>query len=86
MERDKKIGGRTFGFDKSAFYKIEVLGKIPIDYFDRFPGMSLKHNYDGEKTSTILTGRLPDQAALSGVMNGLYDIHMSVLSVEKMKK
>jgi len=86
MEDNKKIKGRTFEFDKAAFYKIEVIGKIPIDYFDRFSGMSLKHIDDGEKTITILTGRLPDQAALSGVMTGLYDIHMSVLSVEKMNK
>jgi hypothetical protein len=27
-------------------------------------------------------GWLPDQAALSGVLNGLYDLHLSPVSVE----
>ena len=84
MKDNSEIEGRIFGFDKAAIYRIEVLGKISKDYFDRFPGMSLKHIDSGEKTITILSGKLPDQAALSGVMNELYDIHMSVLSVEKM--
>jgi hypothetical protein len=31
---------------------------------------------------TILIGRLMDQAALCGVLNALYDLHLSVISVE----
>jgi hypothetical protein len=31
---------------------------------------------------TILIGHLNDQAALSGVLNALYDLHLPVLSVE----
>jgi hypothetical protein len=31
---------------------------------------------------TTLIGRLRDQAELSGVLNSLYDLHMSILKVE----
>ena len=31
---------------------------------------------------TVLVGRLRDQAALSGVLNILYELHLPVLSVE----
>jgi hypothetical protein len=31
---------------------------------------------------TTLIGRLRDQAELSGVLNSLYDLHLSILKVE----
>jgi hypothetical protein len=34
------------------------------------------------KVETILVGRLADQAALSGVLNTLYELHLPVVSVE----
>ncbi len=39
------------------------------------------HNTDGQDES-ILVGRLADQAALSGVLNTLYEQHLPVLSVD----
>jgi hypothetical protein len=36
---------------------------------------------DGQP-ETILVGRLADQAALSGILNSLYELHMPVLSAE----
>jgi hypothetical protein len=32
---------------------------------------------------TTLVGRLRDQAELSGVLNSLYDLHLSILKVER---
>jgi hypothetical protein len=34
---------------------------------------------------TILEGTLPDQAALLGVLNGLYDLGMPLLLVERVE-
>ena len=31
---------------------------------------------------TTLTGRLKDQAMLTGVLNGLYELHLPILSVK----
>jgi hypothetical protein len=36
---------------------------------------------DGE-VETILVGRLPDQAALSGLFNTLYGLHLPVVSAD----
>ena len=33
---------------------------------------------------TILVGRLADQAALSGVLNILYELHLPLLTVENL--
>ena len=35
-----------------------------------------------QTTGTTLVGRLRDQAELSGVLNSLYDLHLSILKVE----
>jgi hypothetical protein len=35
-----------------------------------------------EAPVTTLSGRLPDQAALLGVLNTLYDLHLPLLSME----
>jgi hypothetical protein len=34
------------------------------------------------ETVTILVGRLPDQAALSGILKSLYDLHLPVVMAE----
>jgi hypothetical protein len=41
---------------------------------------------DEEETGpvTILLGRLSDQAALMGILNNLYELHMPVLLVEQL--
>ena len=33
---------------------------------------------------TTLTGRLRDQAELTGLLNSLYDLHLPILSVENL--
>lgn len=86
MRAPEKKKEQDFGFGKAAIYKIKVIGKIPRDYIDRFSNMSFQQQNDGDKTISVLTGSLPDQAALSGVMNTLYDIHMTVLSVKIINK
>jgi hypothetical protein len=35
---------------------------------------------------TLLEGRLRDRAALTGVLNTLYELHHSVLSVERLEE
>ena len=35
----------------------------------------------GQKPVTILSGQVRDQAALMGVLNSLYDLHLKILSV-----
>ena len=73
------------GFASPAFYKIEVSGKIPLHLKDIFLGMDISHIESEVRTISTLKGPLKDQTALSGVLNILYDMHYTVLSVRKVK-
>lgn len=66
-----------------ATYRIRIKGHIGSDWDDRFGGMTLTHETMAKDLkTTILLGHLPDQAALSGVLNTLYDLHLPLLKVE----
>jgi hypothetical protein len=66
-----------------ANYRIRVQGHVPQEWFDRLGGMSVTQGLStgAHKTST-LQGYMPDQAALSGVLNTLYELHLPLLNVE----
>ena len=69
-------------FDRPATYQIRVQGRVDPDWSDRLAGMTIR--LTAEKTSppvTTLLGELGDQAALAGVLNTLYELHLPVLSV-----
>ena len=74
---------RTPTMHGPATYRIHVGGRLDASWSDRIGGMQITeiHAADGQ-TETILVGRLADQAALSGIMNSLYELHMPVLSAE----
>lgn len=75
-----------FNFTKPAFYKIKVLGDLSEQWSNRLGGMQItvdrSKNHD---PVSVLVGRINDQAALAGVLNSLYGLHMSILSVSIMK-
>ena len=67
---------------KSTNYRIKVQGELDQKWSDRLGGMSIVINrLEKQKPVTILKGRLRDQAALAGVLNTLYELHLQVLSV-----
>jgi len=66
-----------------ATYRIEVEGLLAESWSDRLAGMRITaRNRSDQTTVTTLVGRLRDQAELSGVLNSLYDLHLSILKVE----
>ena len=66
-----------------ATYRIEVEGHLDESWSDRLAGMRITSRKRADQTSmTILTGRLRDQAELSGVLNSLYDLHLPILKAE----
>jgi hypothetical protein len=74
---------RNFGYSKPAVYQIKVLGIVPPDWSDRLGGMQISTTHKHEKKAvSILTGRVNDQAALSGILNSLYEMRLVVLSLE----
>jgi hypothetical protein len=69
-----------------ATYRIEVEGEVPESWFDRLGGMRITtRQRKNQSTVTTLTGRVRDQAELSGVLNTLYELHLPILSVENLE-
>ena len=67
-----------------AIYRINVLGRLGQEWSERLAGMNITYDRrtpDGDEV-TILVGRLPDQAALAGVLSSLYELHLPVTSLE----
>ncbi|MGD9347728.1 MAG: hypothetical protein PVH84_17810, partial [Candidatus Aminicenantes bacterium] len=71
----------------SSIYRIKIQGELPESWSERLQGMVITvERSDEEGPVTTLEGPLRDQAALSGVLNTLYDRHFAVLAVERIKK
>ena len=74
---------RTPTMHGPAIYRICVRGRLDASRSDRIGGMQITETRgpDGQ-AETILVGRLPDQAALSGILNALYELHLPVVMAE----
>src|SRR5581483_9347268 len=59
-------------------YEIRIEGHLDTRWADRFEGMRFAHESDG---TTILSGRVADQAALHGLLRKVRDLGMPLLSV-----
>ena len=62
-----------------AAYEIRVEGHLDDHWSGRLGGLGIVRHTDG---TTILTGRLADQAQLYGVLSGLRDIGATLISLE----
>jgi hypothetical protein len=68
---------------KPAIYRIRIRGHLAAGMSDQISGMQITEvSGENGKVETILVGRLVDQAALSGVLNSLYELHLPVLSAD----
>ncbi len=77
-------GRKSFASDRSGNYRIRVLGLLDESWSDRLGGLRITaHNLkDREGPVTELFGKVRDQAELAGLLNTLYELHMTLLSVE----
>lgn len=69
---------------KPKIYKIKVQGELSADWSDRLAGMQITiERRKNRKPISVLKGSLDGQAALASVLNALYELHLSIVSVEK---
>lgn len=61
-------------------YQIRIEGVLDERWSSWFEGLQI-HNEGGE---TILSGTLPDQSALYGVLDKLRDLGLSVITVRRL--
>jgi hypothetical protein len=59
-------------------YEIKIKEHLDDRWADWFEDMSFTHESDG---TTTLCGPVTDQAALHGVLNGIRDLGLSLISV-----
>ena len=74
---------KSFPFDRPANYRICVLGSLDERWSERLGGLRITTSSLKDQGSiTALVGQIRDQAELSGVLNTLYEMHLTLLSVE----
>ncbi len=68
---------------RGEFYEIHVKGHLDESWSDWLEGLEVKLLDNGEM---ILSGHIEDQAALMGILNKLYGLNLTLLSVNEYKK
>jgi len=63
--------------------EIRVKGQLSSEWRDWFENMDLKSLENGEM---ILSGAVPDQAALMGILNKLNRLNLTLLSVNEVSR
>ncbi len=76
---------RLQGPSSAYTYRIRVEGHLDPSWSSRLGGMAIELSPEGEEAPvSTLTGPLPDQCALSGVLNALVDRWHAVVSVQRL--
>jgi hypothetical protein len=64
--------------EKPTYYEIRVKSHLESAWADWFDGLAISNLDNGEAT---LSGTLPDQAALHGVLNRISNLGLTLVSV-----
>jgi hypothetical protein len=64
--------------EKPTFYQIRVKGHLDDTWADWFEGLTITNQENGD---AVLSGRLPDQAALHGVLKQISNLGLTLISV-----
>jgi len=69
--------------ENGGIYEIKIRGVLDEHWNQWFEGMTLKSVENGEsgQTCTLITGPIPDQPALHGLLAKIRDLNLILLSV-----
>jgi hypothetical protein len=62
------------------YYEIKIKGHLDKNWSESFASLTLTH-LEGDET--LLSGPLPDQAALHGLLERIRDLNLSLISVTR---
>jgi hypothetical protein len=66
---------------EAAHYRIDLQGELDPSWSVELRGMTVTHVRHSGQTSTQISGELPDQAALTGVINLVAGLGLPILLV-----
>ena len=72
-----KESGFTRSVDQVGLYEIQVLGMLDESWSDWFGDMMISV----DSSFTTLSGAIPDQAALRGILDRIWDLNLTLISV-----
>lgn len=81
---DEKLKNQEIDFKKKAIYKIVVKGSLNKELSNSLLGMQIYRDRI-DKTESSIVGVISDQAALSGILNTIYEKHLTVISVNMLE-
>ena len=77
---------KRYAFDTASTYCIRVQGRLDERWSNRLGGMAIESEQDaGKESVTNLTGTIIDQPALAGVLDSLFNLGLTLVSVERLK-
>ena len=65
------------------YVEIRIKGTLKQDWSDWLAGLNVSDQANGE---TVLSGRLPDQAALLGLLNRIHGLNLQLVSFSQSEK
>ena len=64
-------------------YEIRFKGHLDVHWTAWFDGLAVSHQRDG---TTLISGPIPDQAALHGVLQRVRDLGLPLVSVNRLEQ
>ena len=73
--------------DKPMIYQIQIQGKLDEKWSDWFSGMTItfESGSDGSCITTF-TGTVADQSALRGILERVWDLNLTLVSVTRVEE
>lgn len=62
------------------YIQIRIKGHLAAEWADRLDDAVITHEAKGE---AVITGQLPDQAALLGLLNRLHGLNLTIISISR---
>ena len=78
----------AFSYDRPGTYRIRVGGQLTEHWTGRLACLEFEVNESSGPKGPVteLVGRVRDQAELSGILETLHELHLTLLSVEMLEE
>jgi hypothetical protein len=77
-KKENRNESKIPGHNQPGFFEIHVKGHLDKSWSDWLEGLGVRLLDNGEM---VLSGHIVDQAALMGILNKLYSLNLTILSV-----